>query len=228
MKKLLCIFVIILQSHAAIVSAAVSGDGKLELELQEAFRAFHIVHYGLEYPWTQDLLDGCYAGKADYPCVKYFERVRDAKHFVSAQVRANPDRTLQITLDTIFSSGRPSPMGLSHAGQEENFGEATYYGAIMALYLFNRDEQDRQILARMKSASPKVLNDLFNISYEWLHNRPDPQRWVIFVETLSGKDFSEHAKKDIINTIRKSDYEKFGLMIEGPSTGIGSSGSGVK
>ncbi|MFZ1982777.1 MAG: hypothetical protein WAU91_00090, partial [Desulfatitalea sp.] len=82
-----------------------------------------------------------------------------------------------------------------------------------------QDKQDRVILDRVKTAPPKILELFFVTDYEWQYNRPEPERWVSLVETLSKKNFWSSDEKRIIKTLRskESDYEKFGLMLDRPT-----------
>lgn len=198
-------------------AAADNRAGDLTSALHEAFSAIYFTHYGLDFPPNQDIVDKCYAYK-DKGCMKVFNEVMDAKQFLMAQVKADPDRVLNITLDTIFEYAEKTPDPDKRKTPDEGFTEATICnGAIIALYFFNQEKQDRLILDRVKTASPKILRLFFVTYYEWQYNRPDPEPWVKFVETLPEKKYSAHFKKDAIETFRKTDYVKFGLMLDPPA-----------
>ncbi len=203
---------ILLPSNACAAEA--KSIDNLEYSLQEAFRAISFIHYGLDFPPNQDIVDRCYANR-DESCLRTFEPVIDAKRYIVTQVRADPDRALQITLDTIFKFTEVQADAIDRITNEGLSEECTYHGAIMALYFFNRDEQDRKILDRIKSAPLRVLNSLFG-DYEWQYNRPEPQRWIEFVKALPEKDFPASHKEYIISCFRKAGRKKFGLMLEPP------------
>ncbi len=205
---------ILLSSVACANSAEPSDD--LESSLHEAFKAIYLSHFGLEFPPNQEIANICYATQ-DESCLSTFERVMDGKRYIVSQVRADADRVLQITLDTIFRYAAIPDNGTRQTDEDLIEESTAGYGAVMALYFFDRYGQDRKIVGRMKFATPEVLRSLFRIDYEWQYNRPDPQRWIDFVEALPEKSFPASLKEEIISCFRKSDRTKFGLMLEPPS-----------
>lgn len=49
----------------------------------------------------------------------------------------------------------------------------------MSLYFFNKPEEDKVILGKIRTAHAKVLNKLLGPSqYAWYINRPDPTSWI--------------------------------------------------
>jgi len=217
MKNLICIFILLAFSLVSACSAENNRNGNLEPALQNAFRAIYYSTYGLDYPGDEEGIAHCIAYK-DEECLKIFNRVMDAKQFIVAQIQADPERVLNITLDTIFTYAEfmPDPKAKQSDPDEELHDVSTDIGAIMALYFFNRDEQDQVILNRMIKAPLKILEYLFYHPHAWMHNRPHPERWVTFVETLPENSFSIHDKKFLIDTLRTTDYKKFGIMLDRP------------
>jgi hypothetical protein len=218
MKKLIYILILLAISSGAACSARGNRRGDLEPALREAFRAIYLSTYGLNYPGDDERLANCIAHKTE-DCLKTFNRVMDAKQFIVDQIQADPERVLNITLDTIFTYAdlipdRIKPLKSPDEGQNE---ELTYIGAIIALYFFNQDIQDQVIFKRMRTAPAKILNNLFNTAFEWQYNRPHPERWVAFVKTLPEDLFSIYRKKRIINSLKTTDYKKFGIMLDRPA-----------
>jgi hypothetical protein len=219
MKKLICILILLAISAVAACSARGNRKGDLEPALQEAFRAIYLSTYGLNYPGDDEGLANCIAHK-DEDCLKTFNRVMDAKQFIVDQIQADPERVLNITLDTIFTYAEliPDPTARLKSSDEGLKEQLTYTGAMMALYFFDQYEQDHVIFNRMKTAPSKILNNLFSTAaYAWLYNRPYPERWITFVETLPENFFSTRHKKLIIATLKTTDYKKFGIMLDRPA-----------
>jgi hypothetical protein len=212
--------ILLVLSFLCPVSACAAADnrpGDLTTALHKAFSDIYSTHYCPDFPPYKRNVDRCYAYK-DKACLKAFNEVMDAKQFLMAQVKADPDRVLKITLDTIFEYADKTPDRDKRKTPDEGLTEATICnGAIIALYFFNQDKQDRIILDRVKTAPPKILELFFPMHYEWQYNRPDPEPWVKFVETLPEKEYSALYKKQLIETLRKTDYEKFGLMLDRPT-----------
>jgi hypothetical protein len=228
MKNCLCVLIVSLLAPAAACAASSKRSDDLERTLQDAFRAIYLSHFGLDFPADEDRANRCYVNR-DEPCLRTFERVMDAKRYIVAQARADPGRVLQITLDTVFQYGDMISDPASRTAEGEGFFEAsTCDGAIIAFYFFDRDEQDRKILDRLKSASPKVLERLFVTYYEWHYNRPDPQRWIAFVEALPERSFSAPFKKDTKDSFRNTTRKRFGLMLDPPPNAIRFRASGSK
>ncbi len=216
MKNLICISILLALSLVDACSAKDNRSGDLEPALHNAFRAIYLSTYGLEYPGDDEGVAHCIAYK-DKDCLKTFNDVMDAKQLIVDQIQADPERVLNITLETIFTY---ADLISDQKARQDSSGiipneETTYTGAIMALYFFNRDEQDQVILTRMKKAPLKVLEELFG-AYAWLYNRPHPERWVAFVETLPENSFSIQHKKTIIDTLKTTDYKKRGIMLDRP------------
>jgi hypothetical protein len=218
MKNLIFVLILLALSLAAACSAKDNRSGDLEPALHKAFRAIYFSTYGLDYPGPDEGVADCIAYK-DTDCLKIFNRVMDAKQLIVDQIQADPERVLNITLDTIFTY---ADLISAQKTRQDSSGiipneETTYTGAIMALYFFNRDEQDQVISNRMKNAPPKVLEELFyTAAYAWLYNRPHPERWVTFVETLPENVFSIEHKKLIIDTLKTTDFKKDGIMLDRP------------
>jgi hypothetical protein len=218
MKNLICISILLALFPVITCSAKDNRSDDLEPALHKAFRAIYLSTYGLNYPGTEDRVANCIARKVK-DCLDTFNDVMDAKQLIVDQIQADPERVLKITLDTIFTYAElvPDPKIPLKDPNEGLHEESTYTGAIMALYFFNRDEQDQVILNRMKKAPLKVLEELFyTAAYAWLHNRPHPERWVAFVETLPENSFSIRRKKTIIDTLKTTDFEKRGIMLDRP------------
>lgn len=213
MKYFLTILIIMVLSSVSVSSARDNATSDLERELHDAFKSISLSHLGLEYPPDNDRLSSCTGG-----CLEVFNRVMDAKQFIMAQAHAMPEKTLGITLDAIFHYALQIPAASSRPkSPDEGLSESsTCFGAIIALYFFDRDAQDRIIFDRIKSGPPEVLDKLFVLDYEWLHNRPNPERWVVFVDSLPEKNFPAPFKKHIIETLRKKDFKKFGIMLDRP------------
>ncbi len=214
MKTRLIFLILSILLPSAACAAEAKPTDNLEYSLQEAFRAIYFSHFGLDFPPSQDIVDRCYTNR-DESCLKVFERVMDGKRYIVTQVQADPDRALQITLDSIFQYA-VVPADAINRNEGLTKEECIYHGAVIALYFFNRDEQDRKILDRMKSAPLKILDSLFG-NYEWQLNRPEPERWIAFVKALPEKDFPASHKEYIISCFRKAGRKKFGLMLEPPA-----------
>jgi hypothetical protein len=214
MKNLICVLILLALSLAAACSAKDNRSDDLETALHHAFRAIYLSTYGLNYPGTDEGVAYCIAYK-DKDCLDTFNYVMDAKQLIVAQIQADPERVLNITLDTIFTYAEliPDPKTRQDSSGIIPNEQTTYTGAIMALYFFNRDEQDQVIFNRMKNAPLKILEGLFGAD-AWLYNRPHPERWVTFVETLPENPFSIQHKKTIIDMLKTTDFKKDGIMLD--------------
>ncbi len=189
--------------------------------LNTAFQALWMSKGGLEYPPDQDYLELCKQGK-DPGCLKVYKHVQEGKETLLKKIESDPERTLSFTLDTICTQ---CEYGIDEVANEKKGLEieGECLGAITSLYFFNKDQQDKIILDRIKKVSPKVLSWIFvTTRFEWFYNRPKPDRWIEFIKSIPEKTLKEMGgphriieKETRIEEFEKKidDIEKFGVML---------------
>ncbi len=188
-----------------------------ELALKWAYHDLHLAHMGLEYPPRKEILESCWKSR-DRGCLDAYLSVQQGKKIVLNNKDIDPNRTLSFTLDTIC---KQCDMALDH---HKGIGvESECIGAVTALYFFNSEDEDKIILNRLEKASPLVLDWVLDgPRAEWFYNRPDPERWIDFVNNLPDETIEQMARPseemersfiaDKFKT-KESEIEPFGLML---------------
>ena len=200
---------------ASTCHAAGSHSAKslgLEKKFQDAFRSLYMTRFGLEGPKGERQLNTCIVS-GNSRCLKLFKYVMDAKHFLQEQIRQDPHHALELTLDTIFKLDPAPPPGK----RRDLHDEAVSVGATFALYFFSTEEQDQILFQRMEHAPPAVLDRVFDgVNEEWLYNRPDPERWIPFINALPDSILTSFEKESRISSLKTPPLEKSAIMLEWP------------
>lgn len=148
-----------------------SEQQKMAALLKTSFEKIYLAKGGLAYPQTKEILDACVQSK-DQPCLDAYNSVEEARN--SIETIADLD-ALNTTLNIIEQTC------LADNDTMMNF---TCFGGIMSLFFFNSPGQDDIILARVKNYPMKIQNMIFNNEFYWYHNRPNPKRWVQYIEEV--------------------------------------------
>jgi hypothetical protein len=187
-----------------------------ELGLKWAFQDLALASIGLEYPPSKKVLESCWEGR-DRACLDTYLDVQQGRKILIHRKDTDPARALSFTLNTICKQCE------TPADNEKGVGsEMECIGAIKALYFFNSPDEDMMIIKRMENASPRVLGWVLDgPRAEWYHNRPDPDRWIEFVNRLPDEtieqmaDPSEKIERSFIaDKFKKTEVEMepFGIM----------------
>lgn len=176
---------------------------------------------GLEYPGEEQLKSW---KKEHQPFSKTYLLVQDAKNELMAKIKANPERVLAYTLDTIDTACGYSDE--DRKAMEDSAAltiESECLGALTALYYFNEPDQDKVIINRLLKASPVVLGRITDVDwFEWHCNRPNPQVWVEAIKEIPDDQIGRDLKEGLLwnfETVLDPDSQlnrmkmKFGVML---------------
>jgi hypothetical protein len=204
------------------LSLASDSKNKSEkYDLDYAYEAIYLSHFGLEYPGNKKHLDDCIKNR-DKGCLSCYSVAKKGRDYLLKWITQDQDRTLKKTLDNIIYYCNEDP--IEDYGSNEHTSKAKRYnykigtlcvGPIISLYYFDQDKYDRVTLERLKHAPPKVINEVFGDNYEWMHNRPDPKRWIRFLENLPSNVMNKSKKTNRIEIFQKKKGagEAFGVML---------------
>lgn len=208
MKKSLSSLFLLLFVTIAICNA--SDNENKKLDLMGAYSKIWYTHSAINYPHSKEKLNNCIKNN-DATCLSCYKEVKAAKQYLLDQIATHPDKVLTFTLDTIFNYCQKEPAETFEAIIQD---ESLCFGAVIAIYFFDQEKHDLIMLDRIKDAPPKVLDKVFG-NFEWLYNRPSPQRWIKFIEKLPEKVMTKGGKSFFIDRLKmkKGDYEEFGLML---------------
>lgn len=187
-----------------------------ELSLKWAYQELALASVGIEYPPSKKVLSSCWKGH-DRACLDTYFDVQQGKRVLIHNKDSDPERALSFTLDTICSQCDKPVDHIKNISSEMEC-----IGAIKALYFFNNPAEDMIIVNRLEKASPRVLNWVLDgPRAEWYHNRPDPGRWIEFVNRLTDETIAQMAdptekmeKSFIIDQfkMKEVEIEPFGIM----------------
>ena len=148
--------------------------------LQSEFLLLGSLENLLSFPTTQEALDECVASK-DESCLQLYSRFRRA---VQRLFDAGVETALKRTLTAVEAECRAA----ASPGSTPFSPWQSCRGAVTALYFFPSKAQDRAILAHLRTLNAAVLRnalvDSQGFTGDWVYNRPDPQRWIMFVESV--------------------------------------------
>ncbi len=188
-------------------------NDEFAFSLKGAYQKLWLANWGLEYPPRQDILDLCKQGK-DPSCLETYQYVQEGKETLLSKISSDPEKALSNTLDTICMQCEKNIEEI----KDENKAletESVCFGALTALYFFDKDDQDKAILDRLLKQSSQVLSRIARHQFEWFHNRPEPERWTKAINKLSDEKLERWKKEAIIEEIEKDikSIEKFGVML---------------
>jgi hypothetical protein len=147
-----------------------SKQEELSSTLKTAFERLYLAKGGLEYPHSKEALDNC-TQHNDKACLDAFNQVNHAKDVIASSADI---KTLETTLDIIEATCLSS---------DEETAPFICYGGIMSLYYYNAPDQDTLIMNRMERYPKTIRNMIFNNEFYWYLNRPDPNKWIRFLES---------------------------------------------
>jgi hypothetical protein len=136
-----------------------AGDERLEA----IFSGLRLIHFGLEFPYTEEALENCRNVK-DETCLATYDRAKSAK---VALLRRPREEALQLTLATIAAACDRAELDV----------ESPCPGAVTALYFFSTPPDDRTIQAFLSSAPLSTVNQTLEQDTTWLRNRADKRSW---------------------------------------------------
>lgn len=200
---------------------AVADD--FEAALRTTYQNIGLTKIGLDYP-SQEALEICKQHRAG--CEKDYSRnyviVQNAKKELLAAISANPKRALAFTLDTMCRQCDKNTERLRKENEVAAFDVSLEcLGAITALYYFDQDDQNQIIMDRLTKPVPQVLMWLTRFQFEWIYNRPHPQRWIEALEKIPDNQLKRDLKATIIEDFKEAGHhtEKFGVMLGDSGTG---------
>lgn len=180
----------LLSGPSTAKEVAVANDG-----LRQAFSELGSLENYLDSPSTPEGLNACF--KDSNPlCWKQYARLRMAAMKLFDH---GPEVALQRTLKAVSEECK---------APAQNRGELfspwqTCYGAVSSFYFFSTDSEDRQIIESLRKLDQSVLWNIFveskGYSGDWISNRPDRQRWIQFLSTLTVLDKDAVGRQGYIN-----------------------------
>jgi hypothetical protein len=135
----------------------------------------------LDFPADQARLDACVAEK-DEKCLALHAQFHDAVRQLFSDGSAQAlKRTLAVEAHCKSPTPPPSELAISRWQRCR--------GAVVAFYFFSSDEEDRKILNHLSALEPAILQNAFveskGYAGDWVYNRPDRQRWIAFMRSVS-------------------------------------------
>lgn len=189
-----------------------SGADKYASLLMTVYQRLGYTKLGKDYP-SHDLFE---IWKQNNFESRTYQQVQSAKKELQAKIANDPERILNFTLDAI---GRQCNQDIDQMIKEDQTAvidvELECVGAITALYFFEKPDQDKMILDRLPNSSPRVLNWLTEFRFEWIYNRPNPQRWIEAIENIPNIQIDWDRKATFIQNLKEAGHstEKFGVML---------------
>jgi len=185
-------------------SGPANADKELESELTKAYEDLYLSMYGLEYPPNEKVLQTCKKNNIE-SCLRVYKKVQTAKKVVQNAIARDEPLALTTTLDKIVNK----------CSSEKSEDDFTCVGAVVSLYFFDKEKQQQQIMDALANLSSHSVKLVFNHQYPWFFNRPNPDQWIAFVNSLSDQMLPAMNKKIAIEYFEESkkSFEKFGVML---------------
>jgi hypothetical protein len=159
--------------------------------LRTSFDKIYLAKGGLEYPHTKQSLNRCIQYN-DAQCLDTYNQVLNGKETIKSLA---DNQTLEATLDIIEEAC---------LSKNEDIANFTCYGGIMSLYFYNTPEQDEKIRARIKKYPKTIKSLIFNHSFYWYQNRPNPNEWIDYVSTLDIEWENTLQKEYLVDLFKKN------------------------
>lgn len=200
-KTVICLVVCFLLSGC--ISSA-SADKAFESKLDKAYEKLYSARFGLEYPPNQKILDLCIKHN-DKSCLSVYTYVQSAKKFIHEAIENDDPIVLSNTLNKITV----------RCADGNNIKDFTCVGAVIALYFFDKEKHQQLIRDALAASGNHVIKLVFSSRYEWMYNRPDPDQWIKFVDSLPESAIPTAEKDAFVKYFEESkkSYEKFGVML---------------
>ncbi|MGP0017641.1 MAG: hypothetical protein ACLPHP_03650 [Candidatus Sulfotelmatobacter sp.] len=180
--------------------------------LRQAFTELGSLENYQDFPSTPEGLNACF--KDSNPrCWKQYARLRRA---VQKLFDHGPEVGLQRTLKAVSeecNAPAQNTGGLFSPWQ-------TCYGAVSSFYFFSTDAEDHQIIESLRKLDQSVLWNIFvqskGYSGDWIANRPDQQRWIQFLTSLTVLDKDTVGRQGYINVFLHPAKLHTGIMLLDP------------
>lgn len=185
-------------------SASAGAGEEIEARLDGAYEGLYVSLYGLQYPPNRNVLDACFKNN-DRSCINAYERVQEAKKTLREIIDRDESFALANTLNKIFV----------HCGGNAGDSDFSCIGAVIALYFFNEERHQQPIMDALSKSGGDVISLVFGHHYPWFFNRPDPDRWIVFVNSLPDRLLPPMGKRITIQYFEdsKQNFERFGVML---------------
>lgn len=190
---------------------------KFDFSFPSIYQSLGLTKIGLDYP-TQEALENCKQYRAN--CEKDYSQnyisVQKAKKELLANIAIDPQHSLAFTLDTMCLQCGKNTEALRKENEVAALETSLEcLGAITALFYFNDMDQDKIIMNRLLEPSPQVLTWLSKFRFEWIYNRPDPDKWIASLDKLPSGELDPDMKNAIIQAFEeaKVGFEQFGVML---------------
>ena len=185
-------------------SQPANAGKNFETQLDNAYEALNVARLGLDYPPNQEILDNCVKDN-DSSCLRAYKRVQEGKKFLLAAISRDEDRVLRITLNRIETK----------CASEKNGDSFICIGAVVALYFFDKQHHQPQIMDALLNKGENLIKWVFFMRFEWMYNRPDPDQWIAFINAVPDDILPANEKVPVIRHFERSKqaFEKFGVML---------------
>lgn len=163
----------------------------LEAILKKSFEQIYVAKFGLDYPYTVDMLNNCIKYN-DKQCLKSYNSVLAGKKMI---LSISSVKALQATLDIIERACLL---------KDDDVANFACYGGIMSFYFYTSPEQDAKILNRIKMYPKNIRNIIFGDEFFWFYNRPNKDIWITAISTMDIDWKSDIRKKTALSLFGKN------------------------
>jgi hypothetical protein len=186
---ILCLGLLLSQTGFKGVNSPNSDD------LRQAFSELGSLENYQEFPSTPDRLDACFK-EHNMKCWKLFSCLRSATVRIFDQ---GDEVAFQRTLRAVGDQCK-APV---RAGKGLLSPWQGCHGAVSSFYFFSTESEDRRIVEYLSTLDPAVQWNVFveskGYTGDWTANRPDKERWIRFLESLSVLDKDSAGRQGYIN-----------------------------
>jgi hypothetical protein len=185
-------------------SSPANADKELESKLAKAYEDLYLSMYGLEFPPNEKVLETCKKNNIE-SCLRVYKKVQAAKKVIQDAIADDDTLALNSTLNKIVTK----------CADEKSGDDFTCVGAVVSLYFFDSEKYQRHIMDALSNSGSNSIKLVFSHQYPWFFNRPNPDKWIAFVNSLSDQMLPPTDKKITIEYFDKSkkSFEKFGVML---------------
>lgn len=184
MRKLyiLTIAMLLVLISSAACSSNIKEPSKAGLSAFDQFKSSYVK---VNYPTNMEL-EGCLQ-KDD--CKSLYVHTMNS---LDTLIDKNRKQTLS---DILWIINNKCPQGLK--------GEFDCRSAVALLYFFDTKAEEENLFKFVTTANPKILDTLFVENIIWLMNRPQKQKWLLFIDSSNSfdKTTKEHLRAEIEDPI---------------------------
>lgn len=180
--------------------------------LRQAFSELGSLENYLDFPSTPEGLNACF--KDSNPrCWNLYARLRKASMKLFEQ---GAEVALQRTLKAVSEECKAPAKDKADLFSPWQ----KCRGAVSSFYFFSSDPEDRQIIESLRKLDQSVLWNIFveskGYSGDWTANRPNKQRWIQFLSSLTVLDKDTVGRRGYINVFSYPAKHHTGIMLLDP------------